>query len=59
VVSTIAFKFNVRRYTKAKDIAVVVDAQTMFVALTAGAYTRPLFSLTLAVSHTKYTFNTP
>jgi hypothetical protein len=59
VVSSIAFKFNVRRSTKAKDIAVVVDAHTMFVALTAGAHTRPLFSSTLAVSHTKYTFNTP
>ena len=58
LLSNFAFKFNLRRYTKAFGIPVVVAINSFptdtpaelelvrAAAIAAGAYTRPLFSLT-------------
>jgi hypothetical protein len=56
LLSSFAFKFNVRRYKLASFCVVHRGA---ICAPVAGAYTRPLLSSTLAVSDTKHTIDTP
>jgi hypothetical protein len=52
--SSFAFNFNLRRYSKGLVVASASGRVTW-----AGAYTRPLLISTWAVSDTKYTLNTP
>jgi hypothetical protein len=65
LLSNFAFKFNLRRYIKARRIGGVYLPNTRWFegeeggGLTAGAYTRPLLSSISAVSDTKCTINTP
>ena len=57
LLSHVAFVFNLRRYTKQRFYPQCEPCSGL--QSTAGAYTRPLFSSTCAVSVTKYTQNTP